>query len=133
MHEYTQGIMSDGPVILQDGPPMTPDQIVTKLNNYHHALNRVTSELESWSLTEGDLSTGTSNMKSAQEKAEYWLNDNVAGWCETQLRTLTTLLKEQDRDTRHACAEAVLQMDEPLDSSAAPSMAHDICINTRAV
>jgi len=35
-------------------------------------------------------------------------------------------LKEQDKDTRQACAEAVLKMDEPLDSSAAPSIAHDI-------
>lgn len=54
MREYSQGIMSDGPVILQDGQPMTPEQIVDKLNNYHHALHRVTNELESWNLTEGD-------------------------------------------------------------------------------
>ena len=54
MLEYTQGIISDGPVILRGGQPMTPDQIVDKLNDYHHALNRVTSELESWNLTEGD-------------------------------------------------------------------------------
>ena len=37
-------------------------------------------------------------MKTAIEKAEYWLNDNVAGWTQTQLQTLTTLLEEQDRD-----------------------------------
>lgn len=72
-------------------------------------------------------------MKTARDKAEYWLNDNVAGWNDVHLRTLTTLLKEQDRDTRHACAEAVLQMDEPLDPSAAPLIAHDICMNTRAI
>jgi hypothetical protein len=54
MREYSQGIMSDGPVILTDGQPMTPEQIVDKLNNYHHALHRITNELESWNLTEGD-------------------------------------------------------------------------------
>ncbi len=48
-------------------------------------------------------------------------------------KAIRLALKKQDRDTRHACAEAVLKMDEPLDSSAAPSMAHDICMNTRAV
>jgi hypothetical protein len=48
-------------------------------------------------------------MNTAKQKAEYWLNDNVAGWSNTQLWALTALLKEQDRNTRHACAEAVIQ------------------------
>jgi len=43
--------------------------------------------------------------KTFKEKAEYWLNDNVAGWVEKQLECLTTLLKEQDRDTRQGCNE----------------------------
>ena len=42
------------------------------------------------------------------QKAEYWLNDNVSGWTKTQKRTLITLLLEQDRDTRYACAVAVI-------------------------
>ena len=46
-------------------------------------------------------------MKTAQEKAAYWLNDNVAGWTTKQAKCLATLLKEQDRDTRHAGAMAV--------------------------
>jgi hypothetical protein len=46
--------MNDGAVILQDGQPMTPEHIVDRLNNYHHALSRVTKELESWNLTERD-------------------------------------------------------------------------------
>ena len=29
---YTQGIMNDGPVILQDGNPLTPENIVAELN-----------------------------------------------------------------------------------------------------
>lgn len=32
MVEYSQGVASDGAVILQDGLPMTPEQIVQKLN-----------------------------------------------------------------------------------------------------
>lgn len=71
-------------------------------------------------------------MKTAKEKAEYWLNDNVAGWTETQLRCLTVLLKEQDRDTRHACAEAVLQQsDSPVLEMIV--RCHAACTNARAV
>ena len=54
MKEYTQGVMSDGPAILQDGVPLTPAQIVLRLNNYHHALSLVTRELEQWMATEQD-------------------------------------------------------------------------------
>lgn len=32
MSEYSQGIMGDGPVILKDGKPMKPEEIVNKLN-----------------------------------------------------------------------------------------------------
>lgn len=34
MIQYSQGVASDGAVILQDGVPMTPEQIVRKLNEY---------------------------------------------------------------------------------------------------
>lgn len=63
-------------------------------------------------------------MKTFKEKAEYWLNDNVAGWSDSQLQCLTILLKEQDRDTRHKCAEGVLQVTDS-------SHAHNICINVK--
>lgn len=65
-------------------------------------------------------------MKTAKEKAEYWLDDNVSGWHEGQLKCLTVLLKEQDRDTRHACAEASLQC-------GTVEGAHDACMNAKAV
>ena len=70
-------------------------------------------------------------MKTARQKAEYWLNNNVAGWNDTQLVALTMLLKEQDRDTRHACAEAVIQHGD------APALemidrCHNACINAHA-
>lgn len=53
-------------------------------------------------------------MKTAEQKAIDWLNDNVAGWSGTQLSALTNLIKEQDRDTRLACAEAVIQHGDAL-------------------
>lgn len=69
-------------------------------------------------------------MKTAREKAEYWLNNNVAGWDEAQLKCLATLLKEQDRDTRHACAEAVNRM--ALDNNVI-SQAHNTVMRTKAL
>jgi hypothetical protein len=72
-------------------------------------------------------------MKSVDEKVNDFLIANIGTWNTKQERALKRLLLDQDRDTRHACAEAVLQMDEPLDSSAAPSIAHNICMNTKAV
>ena len=62
--------------------------------------------------------------KSLEEKAEQWLNDNIFAWTDTQLKCLTILLKEQDRDTRHACAEATLSIDWWED-------AHDVVMNCR--
>lgn len=49
-------------------------------------------------------------MKTALEKAEAWLSVNVAGWSDVQLLSLAKLIKEQDSDTRHACAEAWLRL-----------------------
>ena len=71
-------------------------------------------------------------MNTAREKAEYWLNDNVAGWNAIQLECLVHLLKRQDRDTRHACALAC------LDHGSAPAIemidrCHDACMNVKAV
>lgn len=42
--EYSQGIMSDGPVILRDGQPMTPEEIVEELNSYHRDLRQATND-----------------------------------------------------------------------------------------
>ena len=72
-------------------------------------------------------------MKTVDEKVNDFLIANAGTRNNKQERALKLLLLEQDRDTRHACAEAVSQMDEPLDPSAAPSMAHDICMNVKAV
>lgn len=66
-------------------------------------------------------------MKTVKEKAEYWLNDNVAGWSETQLRALTVLLKEQDRDTRYACAESCLADKTHTNNG----FFHDVCMNVK--
>ena len=69
-------------------------------------------------------------MKTAIDKAEHWLNDNVHGWTKGQFRALVVLLKEQDRDTRHACADAVNRI--ALDDKAI-SAAHNACMNVTAV
>jgi len=73
-------------------------------------------------------------MKTAQDKAEQWLDDNVPEWTATQFRALTVLLKEQDRDTRHACAEAVVNCDDDVSGECIwKDDAHSACINAIAV
>lgn len=53
-------------------------------------------------------------MKTAEEKAEMFVFENIK--CKTQVEfdhyksEITLLLKEQDRDTRHACVESVLDL-----------------------
>jgi hypothetical protein len=42
--KYSQGVMSDGPVILCDGEPMTPEQIVERLNGYYSMLQLFVNE-----------------------------------------------------------------------------------------
>lgn len=65
----------------------------------------------------------------AEQKAIKWITENLSGGSlkgDVDItHALTVLLKEQDRDTRHACAEAVL--------GTSVSEAHDIIMNTRAV
>lgn len=46
MKDYTTGIMHDGAAILDDGKPLTPEQIAQRLNTYHRVLSMVTKELE---------------------------------------------------------------------------------------
>ena len=62
-------------------------------------------------------------MKTAVEKAEEWMEDKdwlyhknesyllFRGDWRDVVDSLTTLLKEQDRDTRHACLEAIREVD----------------------
>ena len=73
-------------------------------------------------------------MKTAEEKAEQWLFENMLGFeprfYQDEIESLTMLLKEQDRDTRHACAEAVNSI--ALDTFASTA-AHDACMNVKAV
>lgn len=73
-------------------------------------------------------------MKTAGEKAQAVVAELVSmeGGCgmdifdDTELEAAITLaLKEQDRDTRHACAEAVLVCKE--------GDAHSACMNARAI
>lgn len=70
-------------------------------------------------------------------------NDN-----EELIEILRLMLKEQDRDTRHACAEAVIQISDPFDIRKYPTIgdrcksrgfvtainaAHAACMNARAI
>lgn len=53
-------------------------------------------------------------------------------------KALILLLKEQDRDTRHACADAVLSVAEVCEtptggSAISPDDAHSACMNVRVV
>jgi hypothetical protein len=89
-------------------------------------------------------------MKSAEDKARDFVSAlplSVAV-VRKEVEALTVrLLKEQDRDTRHACAEAVIQLPECLTANdnaiydcrgeicdAIPTnAAHDACMNVKAV
>ncbi len=47
-------------------------------------------------------------------------------------KAISMALKEQDRDTRHACAEAVLQCDEDVSGNCIwKDEAHNACMNAR--
>lgn len=49
-------------------------------------------------------------------------------------QALKIALKEQDRDTRHACAEAVLKCSEDVSGECIwKDEAHGACLNVRAV
>ena len=74
-------------------------------------------------------------MKTAREKAEAWLEQKVPGYSTDQLLGLTVLLKQQDRDTRHACAEAVSGMiaDNVFTDSLARDETFSAIMNTKAV
>jgi hypothetical protein len=71
----------------------------------------------------------------AEEKAKRWLEDTVHGYSAADVRSLAKLLKEQDRDTRHACAEAVLSIPSVgmTESLINKDAAHNTIMNTRAI
>lgn len=76
-------------------------------------------------------------MKTARERAEKWLEsrheaDDSFSWDLSDLKSLEILLKEQDKITRHACAEACLGHGD------APAIemigrCHSACMNVKAV
>jgi hypothetical protein len=71
----------------------------------------------------------------AEEKAKRWLEDTVHGYSAADVRSLAKLLKEQDRDTRHACAEAVLSIPSVgmTESLINKDTAIGACMNVKAV
>jgi hypothetical protein len=83
-------------------------------------------------------------MKTAQQKAVELVDDaNVEFGIDFDqvsplIKAIVKLLKEQDRDTRHACAEAVSGLHEVCETpnggiAICPSDAHDACMNVKAV
>ncbi len=65
-----------------------------------------------------------------ETKVDNFLVANVGTWNAKQERALIKLLKEQDRDTRHACAEAVLTEAGDKDTISV-SAAHNACMNAK--
>lgn len=74
-------------------------------------------------------------MKTAREKADEWVCEHVvlSENCDIEytdlIKKLELLLKEQDRDTRHACAEACAQ----LEGDWGNGFYHDTCMGVKAV
>ena len=68
--------------------------------------------------------------KTAEEKALEWINSQNLIYSDNMVKSLSLLLKQQDRDTRHACAEAVIQQaDAPAIDMI--SRCHNACMNAR--
>lgn len=81
-------------------------------------------------------------MKTAKEKVKEFVASNRLGMDPEEMeffeRDLVKLLKEQDRDTRHACAEVVINLPEVCEtptggSAISPDDAHAACMNVKAV
>ena len=43
-------------------------------------------------------------MKTAEEKAEKWLKDNGMIYSDSTIKSLSIMIKRQDRETRHAAS-----------------------------
>jgi ADP-ribose pyrophosphatase YjhB (NUDIX family) len=93
-----------------------------------------------------DDSKNVSRKMSAEEKALEWVEENIVKhfnlltpeFKNLLVISLTNRLKMQDRDTRHACAEAVIACKEVCetptgDSAISPDDAHNACMNVTAV
>jgi hypothetical protein len=77
-------------------------------------------------------------MKSVYEKARDFFNTTNLRYSDVDVLKLEQLLKEQDRDTRHACSMAVLDCsiicETPNGNDAISSDdAHVACINAKAI
>lgn len=72
-------------------------------------------------------------MRTLEEKAAA-LMDFIGTDCAEDKAAIIKALKEQDRDTRHACAEAVSQCDEDVSGGCIwKDDAHSACMNAQAV
>lgn len=85
-------------------------------------------------------------MKTAEEKAKEFCDNlplAIAMFRPEVEESVRLLLKEQDRNTRHACAESVIKLSRTMSQcstvefcngfNAAICSAHDACMNARAV
>ncbi len=75
-------------------------------------------------------------MQTAEEKAAEFIEQGGLNQRLTPLdvrNAIAALLKEQDRDTRHACAEAVSNADMMDDTWIHCDVADSLIINTKAV
>lgn len=77
-------------------------------------------------------------MKTAEEKAENFVKAiKNQGYDKDMVElALVLLLKEQDRETRHTCAEAVMQIGRGCDCTQCGMLriqAHAACMNVKTV
>lgn len=80
-------------------------------------------------------------MKTAEDKAKVFASMDefkVLPQPEQFIAALARLLKEQDRDTRHACAEAVIAVEAAYEAPTGTDLidrdaAHNAVMNTKAV
>lgn len=68
-------------------------------------------------------------METAKDKAKEWIKSQRAIYSVGMIDSLERLLKEQDRDTRHACAEACITDETHTNNE----FFHDVCMNVKAV
>ena len=76
-------------------------------------------------------------MKTLNEKEKY-LMDFIGTDCSEVKKAIELALKEQDRDTRHACAEAVINCDKEVAVDGIRELidacvAHAACMNAKSV
>ena len=69
-------------------------------------------------------------MSKVEKKARYFLDNFTAEYDDEDLYNLMKLIKEQDRDTRHACAELFATYGGEYVTA---TEAHDMCMNCQAV